>query len=225
MISIKGNSFASASSSLNQAISNNFMIRENPLFMLLKGEVEYRTSKYQDCLRTMEAAYEIPGVKEVIVVGATLGKFAKKVAPKPTSKILSFTNKDRVAIFVLYAKSLAKNKNDKEAKSVMQKAIQEFAGTTEEGTVMLANSEIAIEGGDVKKSINILKAVQSNQPTYQSSRIILAEIYLNHLKDHRNYTKCYLDLIEADGSYDNYKLMGDALIKINEPEDAVTAYE
>lgn len=57
----------------------------------------------------MEAAYEIPGVKEVIVA-APQGKFAKKVAPKPTSKILSFTNKDRVAIFVLYAKSLAKNK-------------------------------------------------------------------------------------------------------------------
>lgn len=41
----------------------------------------------------------------------------------------------------------------------MLKAIQEFAGTNEEGTVMLANSEIAIEAGDVKKAINILKAV------------------------------------------------------------------
>ena len=41
----------------------------------------------------------------------------------------------------------------------MLKAIQEFAGTSEEGTVMLANSEIAIESGDVKKAINILKAV------------------------------------------------------------------
>lgn len=41
----------------------------------------------------------------------------------------------------------------------MQKAITSFVGTSEEGNVMLANSEIAIENGDVKKAINILKAV------------------------------------------------------------------
>ena len=31
---------------------------------------------------------------------------------------------------------------------------------------MLANSEIAIESGDVKKAINILKAVAVGQPTF-----------------------------------------------------------
>jgi len=42
------------------------MIRENALFMLVKGEVEYRTAAYPDCLKTMEVAFEIPGVKEVV---------------------------------------------------------------------------------------------------------------------------------------------------------------
>jgi predicted negative regulator of RcsB-dependent stress response len=32
-------------------------------------------------------------------------------------------------------------------------------------------------------------------------------------------------VIEADPSFENYKLYGDALIKINEPEDASAAYE
>jgi tetratricopeptide repeat protein 21B len=31
---------------------------------------------------------------------------------------------------------------------------------------MLANSEIALESGDVKKAINILKSVQKDQPTF-----------------------------------------------------------
>lgn len=93
------------------------MIRENPLFMLVKGEVEYRTEKYQDCLKTTEAAYELSGVKEVVAVGQKMNKM--KSNAKPASKILTFSNKDRVAIFVLYAKSLAKNKMDKEAKAVM----------------------------------------------------------------------------------------------------------
>ena len=60
---------------------------------------------------------------------------------------------------------------------------------------MLANSEIAIESGDVKKAINILKVVQPDQATFKQSRVILADIYLNNLKDNRNYTKCYMDLI------------------------------
>jgi hypothetical protein len=34
--------------------------------MLVKGEVEFRTEDYKACLQTMEAAYEIPGVKESI---------------------------------------------------------------------------------------------------------------------------------------------------------------
>ena len=31
-----------ANNSLEQAISNNFKIRENPLFMLVKGEIELK---------------------------------------------------------------------------------------------------------------------------------------------------------------------------------------
>jgi len=42
------------------------MIRENPLFMLIKGDVEFRTEDYKNMLVTMEAAFEIPGVKELI---------------------------------------------------------------------------------------------------------------------------------------------------------------
>jgi tetratricopeptide repeat protein 21B len=34
-----------------------------------------------------------------------------------------------------------------------------------------------------------------------------------------------MDLIEAEASFDNYRLMGDALMKIHEPEDASKAYE
>lgn len=50
-------------------------------------------------------------------------------------------------------------------------------------------------------------------------------MYLDHLRDRRNYAKCYADLIEIDPSFENYKLLGDALIKIREPEDASKAYE
>lgn len=50
-----------------------------------------------------------------------------------------------------------------------------------------------------------------------SSRIILADVYLKYLKDRRNYTKCYAEIIEAEPTAENYKLIGDAFMKINEP--------
>lgn len=34
-----------------------------------------------------------------------------------------------------------------------------------------------------------------------------------------------MELIEAEKTYENFKLMGDALMKIHEPEDAAKAYE
>jgi tetratricopeptide repeat protein 21B len=34
-----------------------------------------------------------------------------------------------------------------------------------------------------------------------------------------------MELIDAERSYENFKLMGDALMKIHEPEDAAKAYE
>ena len=123
LISVKTGSYASALNSLNQAISNNFMIRENPLFMLIKADVEYRMEDFKTMLATTEIAFDIPGVREPIKVVQQ-----KKGAPVPQqrkaqSQILTFSEKERASMFVLHAKALAKNKRDKDARGVMLKAI------------------------------------------------------------------------------------------------------
>lgn len=55
--------------------------------------------------------------------------------------------------------------------------------------------------------------------------MLLADIYLKYVKDRRNYTLCYVELIEAEPTAENYKLMGDALMRINDPQEAVIAYQ
>lgn len=42
--------------------------------------------------------------------------------------------------------------------------------------------------------------------------------------DRRHFAKCYTDLIDVSPSFENYKLLGDALMRIQEPEDAISAY-
>jgi len=107
----------------------------------------------------------------------------------------------------------------------MSKAITEFTNTPEEVNVLITNSEIALKCGDIKKAISILKGVKEDSPYYIQSRRLLADVYLNHLKDRRLYSKCYVDIIDVKKSFENYKLLGDALMKIHEPEDASIAYE
>ena len=48
----------------------------------------------------------------------------------------------------------------------MQRAINEFTGSSEEVNVLIANSEIAIQGGDIKKAISILKGVKQDSPYF-----------------------------------------------------------
>lgn len=187
--------------------------------MLVKGENELKSGDKTNALATMETAFEIPGIRDKNIISS---KFAKLEA---NSSMLNFSEKDRCGIFLIYAKSLAQNGEHKKAKQIMTKAIGEFSGTSEEVNVLISNSEIAISGGDIKKAISILKSVGIDSKYFCESRKLLADVYLTHLKDRRNYAKCYQELIIADESFNNYNLLGDALMKIYEPEEAVFAYE
>lgn len=80
--------------------------------------------------------------------------------------------------------------------------------------VLIANSEIAMLSGDIKKALSILRAVPNSSPYFKDSRFLLADIYLKHLKDRRHYAQCYYDLVANDGCFENYKLLGNALMEI-----------
>jgi tetratricopeptide repeat protein 21B len=54
-------------------------------------------------------------------------------------------------------------------------------------SVLIANSEISVEMGDIKKALSILRAVNPSSSYYQDSRKLMADIYLNNLKDRRHF--------------------------------------
>ena len=218
IISIKSGSPGAGQTVLTQAIANNFKIRENPLFLLFKGQLEYEAKDYTAALQTLELAYDLPGIRD------KTQKKNKKEEPRQSNVVLPFGEKERCKIFVYLAKCFVALKRINEAKGVITRAITEFTGTEQEVNILIANSEIAIQTGDIKKALSILKAVTPDSPYFVESRKIMADVYLNHLMDRRHYAKCYKDLIDNNASFDNYKLLGDALMRIQEPEDAIMAY-
>jgi tetratricopeptide repeat protein 21B len=79
--------------------------------------------------------------------------------------------------------------------------------------------------GDTKKALNMLKKILPENRSFLQAKKKQAQIYLDELKDRNNYTRCYLEILDADASVSNYKMVAQALMDIQEPEDAIQFYE
>lgn len=48
---------------------------------------------------------------------------------------------------------------------------------------------------------------------------------MDELKDRNNYTRCYLEILDAKSSVENFKMVAQALMDIQEPEEAIIYFE
>lgn len=78
-----------------------------------------------------------------------------------------------------------------EAAKVMQDAINEFSGTSEELRVTIANADLALLRGDTELALSMLRNITPEQPYYIQAKEKMADIYLNHRKEKRLYASCY----------------------------------
>jgi len=201
---------------LQQAFAQDFSIRENPVFMLMRSEVEIKSNMYDDALKTLEAAYKLPQVQDPT---ADVPQLSNKKYSLP------YGQEERARIFMNLIKVYAELKEFDKAKKVMSRAISEFQGTPEEVKVMLTQSDMALKMGDVKKALAMLKKIQPGNISFIEAKKKQAQLYLDELKDRMNYKRCYLEILDTDPSVDNFKLTAQALMDIQEPEEAIQYYE
>ena len=90
---------------------------------------------------------------------------------------------------------------------------------------MLAQSDLAMKMGDTKKALNMLKKITPENRSFLQAKQKQASIYLEELKDRNNYTRCYLEILDADPTCANFKMVAQALMDIQEPEEAIQYYE
>lgn len=205
-----------AYASIREALANNFEMDKNPFFMMIKGRLEIELKDTVAGLKTLEKAFNLPGIKD-----ASVAEIKKK---SRYMTIIQFNQNIRSQTFVEYAKALAQDKQLSKSKEIMEEAIMEFAGTDDEPVVLLGNADIAAASGDLKKALSILKAVEPEAKGYMEARKKMAEIFLHKMMNRRQYAKCYYDLVQVFPNFDNYKRYGDALLEIQEPDKAIDAY-
>ena len=167
-----------ANINLQQAFAQDFSIRENPVFMLMRSEVELKTEDYDAALKTLEAAILLPQVQDI--TASPMNSSSKKYS-------LPYGNEERARIFMNLILCYCNKKEFDKAKKVMTRAISEFQGTAEEVKVMLTQSDLQLKMGDVKKALAMLKKIAPGNPSFVEAKKKQAQIYLDELKDRMNY--------------------------------------
>ena len=71
----------------------------------------------------------------------------------------------------------------------------------------------------------MLKKIGPQERSFVQAKKKQAQIYLDELKDRNNYTRCYLEILDSKSSVENFKLVAQALMDIQEPEEAIIYYE
>ncbi|KAM5325686.1 tetratricopeptide repeat protein 21B [Glossophaga mutica] len=205
--------FKLCSQSLELCLSYNFKVREYPLYHLIKAQSQKKMGEIAEAIKTLHMAMSLPGMRKI---GAS---------SKSKCKNTEVDASHRLSIFLELVEVHRLNGEQHEAAKVLQDAIHEFAGTSEELRVTIANTDLALAHGDVERALSMLRNVTPEQTYFIEAKEKMADIYLKHRKEKMLYITCYREIAERMPSPRSFLLLGDAYMNIQEPEEAIVAYE
>nr|XP_023398640.1 tetratricopeptide repeat protein 21B isoform X2 [Loxodonta africana] len=205
--------FRLCSQSLELCLSHNFKVREYPLYHLVKAQSQKKMGEIAEAVKTLHMAMSLPGMRRI---GAS---------SKSKSRKTEIDASHRLSIFLELVEVHRLNGEQHEAAKVLQDAIHEFSGTSEELRVTIANADLALAQGDVERALSMLRNVTSEQPYFIEAKEKMADIYLKYRKEKMLYITCYREVAERMPCPRSFLLLGDAYMNIQEPEEAIVAYE
>ena len=119
LINSEAGHIKAAENSLNEAFSQDFSIRENPVFMLMRSDVEINGQNWESALKTLEAAYKLPQVEDPNSTASQMSMGMKKYS-------IPFGQVERARIFMNLVKVYSEMKEYDKAKKIVARAISEF---------------------------------------------------------------------------------------------------
>ena len=206
-IYLSGDQYKDAMGALDQALAHNFEIRDTPLYSIIKAKTLESVGELQEACDTLQSALALPGIREKSGGGKPVGLH------------------ERATIFVSLAQVLLKLNRADEAQKVIQEGKGIFMGTPEEMSVMIVDCDVAIARGDFRAAVGRLKAVPQDSPHFVNARTTLADVYLTQRNDKKRYIQCYEELAEQAPSARTKIALGDACLKVNEPQQAIKNFE
>ncbi|KAL7991671.1 hypothetical protein Chor_015927 [Crotalus horridus] len=173
-------------------------IRDHPVYHLIKAQAQIKMGEIAEAIKTLQMAMNLPGMRTS--------------TPSSKSKATEIDGRDRLSLYLELH----------EAVKILQDAINEFSGTTEELRVMITNADLVLMQGDVEAALTMFRNITPEQTYFVQAKEKMAEIYLKYRRDKKLYTSCYRDLVEKMPSPHTFLLLGDAYMNIQE---AISYYE
>ncbi|XP_064471618.1 tetratricopeptide repeat protein 21B-like [Ornithodoros turicata] len=200
-----------ANQTLEMALSYNFEVRESPVFHLIKAQILKKQKDYKEAVQTLNVAMSLAGINS----SSTSQK-------KPKYEL---NTSDKVSLLLELADTYHKLDQQHDAAKVIRDAISKFQGTAEEIRITIASADLEFARGDTEQALSLLRNISPNQPYFKQAREKMADIYLKYRRDPRLYASCYREVVEKFPVPQSYLMLGDAYMKIQEPEKAIDAYE
>eukprot|EP01041_Mallomonas_annulata_P001871 gene1871-3629_t len=205
-----------ADRALEQAVSFDFSVRSVPLFRLVQLTIRSLQGRSEDAT---SAAENLMALDEVKSPGPEEGP------GRMHTDSMRLTDDDRVIAFITFAAQLSKSKRLKEADKILSEAKVMFAGSPQEVQILVASSQLAVERKDFDRAIRMLDKINPDSPIFTRAQMLKADILVNHMRDKEGFTKCYHKMVELDPTAKNYSLLGEAYLRILNPDCAVVAFQ
>ena len=186
-IALHSENFRSAHAFLDEAVSQDFAIRNSPVYQLLKAKVLTSKGDLDEALKVLKGTLELPGVRLVSKAGSS-GKSSRgrnKYSGSSSGLEKPVSLHDRCSIFVDLASVYISLKKTRDGLSVLKDATKEFKGTSVEVRLVVAKAEMALDNNNVKMALKLLNQVPQDSPAYMKALRVKASVYLNHRNDKR----------------------------------------
>lgn len=156
-IHIQQEHYQRAAQSLEICLGHNFEVRDNPMYHLLNGIIKKSQHHFEEALKFFQTAMNICNIAK--------GSLSP-IKTKSKDSLITLTLADRVTLFLQMIDVYLLTNQQTEAVKLMDHAFEEFSNTSEEGRVIIASADIALQQGKIQKVLQYLQNIQPGQPYY-----------------------------------------------------------
>ncbi|XP_032289850.1 tetratricopeptide repeat protein 21B isoform X6 [Drosophila virilis] len=151
---------------LDLSLSQEFTVRERPMYHLLKGIILKHQQKLSEAYQSFLLALQLFG---------EMSKGVQQIYKTRTYNNISSSHKMTIYIELIYVlREMGDVHGIYESERILQSAIEEFRSTSEMGRLIIAHSQLMLEKCNVSEAINLLSAIKPDESYYTQAH--MAEI-------------------------------------------------
>ncbi|XP_045469443.1 tetratricopeptide repeat protein 21B-like [Harmonia axyridis] len=209
-IQICNGTYERASQILEEGLSIDFKLRENPIYHFINGIIQKRMNTLQESIKSLTTAISI---------------ISEKQSKDSKLQAYNIDINEKAAIFIELIDAHNQIGQVDEAMKLLEEATEELQKTPEESRIVLLCAEQAVNHNNIQGALELLGKVDSSDPYYSQARTRFANILLEFRKDKHAYLDCYLEMVSENACIETYMLLGDAYMTVLEPDLAIETYQ